>query len=392
MTTNSTNKKSRGQYFTIADELQQFVFDVVRHKGAPLLEPSFGAGHLLQKFKAYDDNYPMTCYEIDPTIRPCVGFNEHQRILYADFTTQTDLPQFATIIGNPPYVKERTGNLYLRFIEICYDRLTPDGELVFIVPSDFFKLTRAAPLISTMAAHGTFTDFLFPHNERLFDGASIDVVVFRYEKGTPSNATTLNGVARSYTVTNGILTFHEGAATAVAATAPLSAHFAVYVGLVSGKDAVYRSPLGNMELLTDKDRTARFIYATTFPTENEAINAHLTANKAALMARRIKTFTEANWFEWGAPRNIRAMETHRGRPCIYVRNMTRNREVAFRGTVQYFGGSLLCLIPTTEAAGVPAFLDAVVARLNDADFQKDYTYAGRFKIGHKQVSNVLLAL
>lgn len=30
------------------------------------------------------------------------------------------------------------------------------------------------------------------------------------------------------------------------------------------------------------------------------------------------------------------------------------------------------------------------SRAYDADFQKDYTYAGRFKIGQKQLCNVLL--
>lgn len=46
----AATKKSRGQYFTIADELQQFVFDAVRD--------SFGAGHLLQKFKGVRRRLP----------------------------------------------------------------------------------------------------------------------------------------------------------------------------------------------------------------------------------------------------------------------------------------------------------------------------------------------
>ena len=49
------HKKDLGQYFTIAGELQTFVFDKVRHKSHRLLEPSFGAGHLLKKFKEYDE-------------------------------------------------------------------------------------------------------------------------------------------------------------------------------------------------------------------------------------------------------------------------------------------------------------------------------------------------
>ena len=48
----SSQIKSLGQYFTISNTLQQFVFDKVNHKDHLLLEPSFGAGHLLKKFNS----------------------------------------------------------------------------------------------------------------------------------------------------------------------------------------------------------------------------------------------------------------------------------------------------------------------------------------------------
>ena len=48
------HKKDLGQYFTISDDLQKFVFENTKHKSSCLLEPSFGAGHLLKKFKEYD--------------------------------------------------------------------------------------------------------------------------------------------------------------------------------------------------------------------------------------------------------------------------------------------------------------------------------------------------
>lgn len=128
-------KKNLGQYFTIADNLQQFVFDKVKHKPSLLLEPSFGAGHLLKKFKEYDENYPMICYELDSKVNPVITFNEFQTPIYGDFTQQTITTKFKTIVGNPPYVKQKTGNLYIKFIELCYNYLDDDGELIFIVPS-----------------------------------------------------------------------------------------------------------------------------------------------------------------------------------------------------------------------------------------------------------------
>ena len=57
-----------------------------------------------------------------------------------------------------------------------------NGELIFIIPSDFFKLTSASKLLNNMILNGTFTHIYHPHNEKLFENASIDVIVFRYCK------------------------------------------------------------------------------------------------------------------------------------------------------------------------------------------------------------------
>ena len=400
-------KKGLGQYFTISDELQQFVFDKVKHRHqhgesgglSRILEPSFGAGHLLKKFKEYDPNYPMACYELDNTIKPVIEINaQHQTVIYADFTKQTITEKFKTIIGNPPYVQQKkTGNLYIKFIELCYELLYDDGgEMIFIVPSDFIKLTSAAGIIEKMTQNGSFTDFLFPNNEKLFEGASIDVLVFRYEKGCSSKTVSLNGRTVFCNVNKGIITFSDTEMSygSSSSSSSFDSQFHVYVGIVSGRDEIYRAPFGNIEVLTDKDRVERFILTQTFPTNNPEIDDHLLKHKDKLLERRIKKFSESNWFEWGAPRNISSMRKYWGRECIYVKNITRNKEVAFLGKVQYFGGSLLCLVPKSDAdtdADV-AELNRIVQYLNSPVFQKDYMYAGRFKIGHKQISTATVVI
>lgn len=391
-------KKELGQYFTISDSLQQFVFNKVKHRASRMLEPSFGVGHLLKKFKEYDPNYPIVCYELDTTLVPVVSFNEHQQCIYGDFTKQTMPCKFKTIVGNPPYVKQKTGNLYIKFIELCFEYLDDDGgEMIFIVPSDFIKLTSAATIIEKMMQHGTFTDFLFPNNEKLFEGASIDVLVFRYEKGCFNPTTTIVSTGDVVSeknvycnVHNGIITFSD---TKISGGVLIDTLFSTYVGLVSGKDEVYRVPFGNIDVLVDKDRSDRYIFTDTFPTNNPEIDGHLNTHKINLLERRIKKFSERNWFEWGAPRNISSMRKYWGQDCIYVRNMTRHKDVAFIGKVQYFGGTLLCLVPKpdhTLLPAVPVDLQKIVEYLNSTDFQKDYVYAGRFKIGHKQLCSVLL--
>ena len=232
-----------------------------------------------------------------------------------------------------------------------------------------------------MIKEGSFTDFLFPHDEKLFEGASVDVVVFRYEKGLKTKECSVNAKKMICNVNSGIITFSE---TEVVGT-PLAQMFNVYVGLVSGKDEVYRNDIGNMEILNDKDRVQKYIFAEKFPSGHAAIDAHLLANKTALLERKIKKFNEDNWFEWGAPRNITSIQKNLGKPCIYVRNMTRSQEVAFIDKVQNFGGSLLCLIPKAEVD-----LQKIVSFLNTKDLQKDYLYSGRFKIGQKQVCNIIV--
>jgi adenine-specific DNA-methyltransferase len=145
---------------------------------------------------------------------------------------------------------------------------------------------------------------------------------------------------------------------------------------------------GNIDILNDKDRVEKYIFTETFPTNNPQIDTHLAAHKTELLERKIKKFSEKNWFEWGAPRNVSSIQKYWGKPCIYVRNMTRNKEVAFTGHVQYFGGTLLCLVPKADMTRTE--LEKIVQHINSPVFQKDYMYAGRFKIGHKQISTAII--
>lgn len=384
------SQKEKGQYFTVSEQLQQFVFDRVKYKMCPLLEPSFGAGHLLKKFLEYNAAYPMTCFELDATVEPIVTLGAPaQQVMYADFTLAAQGQQFQTIVGNPPYVKMAKGhNLYVTFIQRCFELLTPNGEMVFIVPSDFLKLTSAAPMIDAMTAAGSFTDFWFPHDETLFVGANIDVVVFRYEKGLHQPTCVVNAQIMYCCVRKGIITFSADE-DSLAGLVPLSDHFQVCVGLVSGRDSIYNVSFGNMKMLQDKDSVTAWIFTTEFPTPDPQINTHLLAHKEALLGRKIKVFTEKNWFEWGAPRNLKTIQRHWGTPCVYVRNMTRHKEVAFVDTVQYFGGALLCLIP--QIAMTLPQLHRVAQFINTDKFRANYTYSQRFKIGQKQLENAMIS-
>jgi adenine-specific DNA-methyltransferase len=318
-------------------------------------------------------------HEIDPTIK-LLDKIDKDAITYGDFMQQTVAKKYKTIVGNPPYVRTRKGNLYIDFTEKCYDLLDADGELIFIVPSDFLKLTSASKLLNRMMTTGTFTHIFHPHNEHLFENASIDVIVFRYCKNPAIEKCVLyNGEPRYITNSNGLITFGEETHSGVM----FQDYFDIYVGLVSGKEEVYKnSELGNIEVLNGEDKVDKYICIEEYPCTDERINAHLLRNKKELMERGIRKFNENNWFEWGAPRNISAINANLGKDCIYFYNLTRKPVVAFLGKVQYFGGGLIMLKPKKTCN-----LNSVLSYINSSKFKANFVFSGRFKIGHRQICN-----
>jgi len=157
------------------------------------------------------------------------------------------------------------------------------------------------------------------------------------------------------------------------------------VGMVTGKEEVYKNEkYGNLNILNGKDKVDKYIFIDQFPTENLQLNEYMTNNKDILISRKIRKFNDENWFQWGAPRNYISVKKNIGKQGIYIYTLTRNTTVAFVDTIQYFGGNLILLIPKKDVD-----LNVLVKYLNSDEFKKNYMYAGRFKIGHKQVSNIL---
>ena len=372
----------KGQYFTKNEILQEFVRRLILNKPNKILEPSMGRGDLIKYIQSITPNIEFDLYEIDETINFLPEIQKEQ-IHFGDFLQQEINNKYKTIIGNPPYVKTKTGNLYIDFIDRCYELLEDKGELIFIVPSDFIKLTSSGKVINKMMENGTFTHIIHPNKENLFDNASIDIIVFRYCKdNTLPKKILVNNEEKFLVNTNGILTFTEQENTNMQT---LSEYFNVYVGMVSGRESVYKNEeFGNITLLNKKDQRDKYIFMDKFPTKNEKLNIYMLTNKNTLINRKIKKFTEDDWFKWGAPRNQKNIENNMGKECIYVSNLTRSKEVAFVGKVEYFGGSLLMMVPKKKID-----LKKIVEYLNSEKFKSNYMFSGRFKIGHKQLSNVL---
>lgn len=373
-------KNILGQYFTTNIELQQKVFEFILNNPLNILEPSIGRGDLILYINNKNPNIKFDMYEIDNTIILLDGINK-DKVIYTDFILEDIHKKYISIIGNPPYIKTKKSNLYIDFIHKCYNLLEDNGELIFIVPSDFFKLTSSSKLLNVMMENGTFTHIYYPNNEKMFENASIDIIIFRYYKNKSIEKKILyNDKIKFIINSNGIITFEDEKTNN---NIIFEDYFNIYVGLVSGKEEIYKNKeLGNIDLLNGEDKIDKYIYIDKYPCENDKINNYLLENKKILIERKIRKFNDNNWFEWGAPRNITTIKNNIGKDCIYIYNLTRKTKIAFLGKVNYFGGGLIILIPKKDCD-----LTNIISYLNSNTFKQNFLYSGRFKIGHRQISN-----
>lgn len=381
-----SKSKILGQYFTEALCLKKTILKFIKNESKLILEPCVGRGDLVEyilNFKKVE----FDLFEIDKTIEFLPSLKK-STIHFGDFLEQKISRKYKTIIGNPPYVKnnKHSINIYLKFINKCYELLESNGELVFIVPSNFFSLTSAGFILKKMLNNGSFTHVDFFKNSQLFKNANVNVLVFRYVKSLKvlNNGVLVNNVQKFMIQNDGIVTFHN---KVIKEPQFIKIFFSVYIGLVTGCEKVFRNEkFGNIFLLTNKNEVQKYIFVKKFPTDNSALNFYLQQNKKILKNRKIRSFNENNWFEWGALSNLKVVGKNWGKNCIYVKCFTRNtKEIAFLGKVRHFSGNLILLLPKNNLC-----LSKVVSFLNSDFVKQSYTHGGRFQIGQKQLLNLIL--
>ena len=149
----------------------------ILNKPKRILEPCIGRGDLVIYVLECIPKIKFDMYEIDTEIELLEGIDKNS-VHYGDFLEEKIPRIYETIIGNPPYIKSKNGNIYIKFIKKCYGLLSSKGELIFIVPSAFLKLTGTSKLLNEMMSNGNITHIYHPHDEGLFENASIDVILF----------------------------------------------------------------------------------------------------------------------------------------------------------------------------------------------------------------------
>jgi adenine-specific DNA-methyltransferase len=116
---------------------------------------------------------------------------------------------------------------------------------------------------------------------------------------------------------------------------------------------------------------------------------------------------------------MKIIEKNIGKDCIYIYNLTRKTNIAFIGKVNYFGCGLIILIPkkidineendeknneeineeinkqineknnkkNNEKNNKNIDLNKIKEYMNSDLFKNNFLFSGRFKIGHRQISN-----
>jgi adenine-specific DNA-methyltransferase len=338
------------QPFDIATLGQVFTPDAIvrtmlglRTKQGRTLEPSAGEG-------AFSRHLPeCTAIELDARVAP-----PDAQIM--DFFDLPTTERFDTIIGNPPYVRhqdiaprtrarlhsyffDKRSNLFLFFIEKSIRHLTDGGELIFIVPREFIKLTSAAKLNDWLYNQGTITHWIETGDTRLFMDAVPNCAIFRFVRGDFSRRTLWQRLGEPQWDTREMVHLQgQIAFTRTRLCVPLADLFEVKVGGVSGADDIYTHPEGNLEFVCSRT-------ATTGETRRMFYNIYdprLEPCKEILLLRRVRRFDESNWWKWGR-------DYHKSMAArIYVNGRTRNKRPFFKHPCKAYDGSILALFPKTE--------------------------------------------
>ena len=357
-----TKQEQLGQYFTPDWLVKEMI--ALRQNDGSILEPSCGSGQF--------SNIIPNCIgiEIDSSIAPSTAiimdyFDWHETV--------------NTIIGNPPYVAyknilpetqkklppvlDNRTNLSNFFIWHSIDILLDGGELIFVVPRDFIKATSCASLNKRLFNEGGFTYWKEYGDEIIFSNAAPNVCVFRWVKGQP------HSIPVSYS--NGYLYF------SLFASRPLiKSLFDIKVGGASGANDIFFTDTGNIDLVVSSTKkTQQTIKAYYTETPNE----YLLSRKDELLRRKIKNFTEENWWEWGRKIN------HITGDKIYVNCKTRDPKPFFTHQSGWFDGSVLALIPKSRWYDN---LDDVIFQLNNNDWENQgFKVGGRLIFGQKSLEN-----
>jgi len=390
------NVSELGQVFT-PDYLVKVMLSLKTNTGR-VLEPSCGDGAFFKEIPG--------CVGIEYDCRHAPPGSQ-----VMDFFEYPTSEQFRTIIGNPPYVRFRDipqstrkliaqrcqwrMNLYLHFIEKSLHHLQHGGELIFVTPRDFLKQTSCLEFNTWLFDQGSITDVIDLGDSRVFETASPNCMVWRFEKGNHSRqvnyselsrctdpATALTSISwqcRKFTNINGYLAFD---AQQHAHSVLLGDIAEVKVGAVSAADDIFANELlGNLDFVSAATRRTGKTRRMIWSNDDHAPPASLLPHKTKLISRKMRKFDETNWWKWGRgyPRNTG--------PRIYVNGKTRQHSPFFIHDCENFDGAVLAIFPRDAAVD----LQELCRCLNSVNWQAlGFMCDGRYLFSQRSLINAPL--
>ena len=392
------NKVIYGQYFTTNLELQEDIRDLINvhnhdRNESKCLEPSCGAGHLVNLLESLDF-IQITAIEKDDNINPICS----TAITYQSFFKPLPIQSYDLIVGNPPYVKYgllgsnnhdlpkesdiHCGNLYMYFIERAITLLNKNGVLIFVLPKECLTATRGGHMRDRMYNEGTITHYYDYQEKKVFDDASPQVIILRYQKDNLSHKTIyINKVTGiNYELQEHIedkkYVFYKDEPD-LQLSRKVHEDYSVCVGIVSGCNKVFRLTNEDLNNLTAKERTEcvidvlcsnmnteKHLYVDnkdvlTIEKEYPNVYTYMKTHENLLRKRKIIKITDKNWYKWGAIRNLKFMKNPTGKKYIYVKNKSRKSKPFWIGDAGYFDGSILALCPKNDTIPLEAHVDTL---------------------------------
>jgi adenine-specific DNA-methyltransferase len=200
------SKKVRlGQFYTSEYVTQLMVAMTDQNRDAAVLEAGYGEGAFLDALLKQGFSN-VAGYDVDPenhrTVTELFGDAVDARCLNYLLAPRSEL--FDLIIGNPPYVQWNNidpetrellrdpfwtpfingeWDLLYAFIIWSVEKLRSGGELIFIVPYNWFNATYASPVRQYLADNGSFEALVHFSEYKLFDDAAPNALIFKYRKG-----------------------------------------------------------------------------------------------------------------------------------------------------------------------------------------------------------------
>lgn len=175
-------------------------------KDAPVLEAGYGQGVFLQAL-VDAGHTDLTGYDLDPENHRFVSkkFGDKVDARCGNYLDSPADERYELIIGNPPYVQWnnvapevreylRTDPFWKQYVngewDLLYafiiwsvEKLEDQGELILVVPYNWFNSTYAASLRKYLADHGHFELLAHFSEYKLFSDCAPNALIFKYRRG-----------------------------------------------------------------------------------------------------------------------------------------------------------------------------------------------------------------